>query len=327
MLVAVPDVGVVALGVARGVGFLDRAPRGGVVAGDGQPQRRTVGVGNLLLDEPLAERTAADDRSAVVVLQRSGEDFARRGASLVDEHRQVEVGGTARAVAVLFDALVVAVFGIDDQFVGGQELVGDGDRLVEEPARIAPQVEDQFAHSLRAERRERFEQFGVRGAGELVQFDEGDVAGEHQCRREAADRDLVAHDRHLHQFVDAAPFEAQPHLRAAFAAQPAHDLALGDLLSGHQRIVDAHDAVARHDARLVARPRRNDVQHDHRVGGHVEYHADAVEFAVERFVDFGHLRGGDVDRVGVEFRNDDGQRPFDERIDGHRVDVLRLDER
>ena len=77
MLVAVPDVGVVALGVARGVGFLDRAPRGGVVAGDGQPQRRTVGVGNLLLDEPLAERTAADDRSAVVVLQRSGEDFAR----------------------------------------------------------------------------------------------------------------------------------------------------------------------------------------------------------------------------------------------------------
>ena len=284
MLVAVPDVGVVALGVARGVGFLDRAPRGGVVAGDGQPQRRTVGVGNLLLDEPLAERTAADDRSAVVVLQRSGEDFARRGASLVDEHRQVEVGGAARAVAVLFDALVVAVFGIDDQFVGGQELVGDGDRLVEEPARIAPQVEDQFAHSLRAERRERFEQFGVRGAGELVQFDEGDVAGEHQCRREAADRDLVAHDRHLHQFVDAAPFEAQPHLR-------------------------------------------DDVQHDHRVGGHVEYHADAVEFAVERFVDFGHLRGGDVDRVGVEFRNDDGQRPFDERIDGHRVDVLRLDER
>ena len=77
VLVAVPQIGVVAFEVSGRVGLLDRSSRRSIITCDGEPQCRPVGIRDLLLHQSLSEGAAADDRSPVVVLQRSGKNLTR----------------------------------------------------------------------------------------------------------------------------------------------------------------------------------------------------------------------------------------------------------
>ena len=55
------------------------APVGREVLADRDVERAAVGERLLLLEDALAERVRADDRRAVVVLQRGGDDLRGRG--------------------------------------------------------------------------------------------------------------------------------------------------------------------------------------------------------------------------------------------------------
>ena len=58
------------------------AARGREVLADGDVERAAVGELADLLEDALAERARADDRRAVAVLQRAGDDLrGRRGAA------------------------------------------------------------------------------------------------------------------------------------------------------------------------------------------------------------------------------------------------------
>ena len=205
--VTVPKIFFIPQRIAVGVGFLDRATCGSIVACDGEPQGRTVGIGYLPLYESFAERAASDDRTPVVVLQRSGQNFAGGGAEFVDQHRQGQLLDRAVSVAHFVRAVVAPVFGIDDQLVGRQEFVGDADCLVEETAGIAPQVEDQSLHTLCLEVVQGGDELVVRGDGELGEFDVADAVGQHEGRFEAFDRNGAARHFDLDWFCDSLPFE------------------------------------------------------------------------------------------------------------------------
>ena len=90
--VAAHDVHLVVVLVAVDIGFLYRAARRGIIACHRKAQGRTVGVRYLMLHQTLAERAAADDGAAVVVLTAPARISPRRGAALVDKHRQRDVG-------------------------------------------------------------------------------------------------------------------------------------------------------------------------------------------------------------------------------------------
>ena len=75
-VVAVYQVVVVSCGVATGVGLLDVAASGGVVAGDGEADHGFVGQGDGALHEALAEGATADDDAAIPVLNGTGDDLA-----------------------------------------------------------------------------------------------------------------------------------------------------------------------------------------------------------------------------------------------------------
>ena len=325
--VTVPKILLVVRVIPDRVGLLDRAARGRIVARRGQPQGRSVAVRYLTLYETLAERTTTNNRTTVVVLQRSGENFARRGASLVDQHHDLHVLRRAFAVGVFAQLLVTAVLGVDDQLALVQKLVGHGDRLIEEPAGIAPQVENQFRHPFGAQRRQRLAEFVESGPRELPQLDVPHAVGDAEGRFDAPDGNDAAHDLDLDQIGDALPFETETDRRAARSAQHFDDVVLGNLTPGDKRIADLDNAVPGLDAGLVARALRNDVQHDDRVGGHVEDHADAVELPFERFVQSLHFRGGDIDRMGVQLLDQHRNDVFGERVHRHRVDILVLDQR
>ena len=223
--------------------------------------------------------------------------------------------------------LVMAVLSIDDQLLLVQEFVGDQNRLIEIAARIAPEVEDQFGDAFRPQRSQRLLHLRGGGAGELPQFDVTDAVGDAECRFDALDRNLVAYDIDADQLADSLPSESEVHCRAARTAQFLHHVALRNLLSRHERVVDLDDAVAGLDSGLVARSLRDDVQHDHRVGGHVEDHADAVELALQRFVQLLHLGSRNVDRMRIQLLDQQRYDMFGQRIHRHRIDILVLDQR
>ena len=222
---------------------------------------------------------------------------------------------------------MAAVFGVDDQLPLVQELVGHGDRLVEESARIAPEVEDQLRDPLGAQRGQRPAELVVSRPGELPQLDITHAVGDAEGRFDAPDRDHAALNVDRHQSGDALPPDAQVHRRTARSAQHLHDVVLGNLAPGDHRIADLDDPVAGLDAGLVAGALRNDVQHDHRVGSHVEDHADTVELPFERFVQRLHLRSGDVDRMGVELLDQQRNDMLGEGVHRHGIDILILDQR
>ena len=121
---------------------LDRAARRRVVARRGQPQRAVaVAERDDGLHRALAEGARAEDGRALVVLQRAGDDFRRRGRAAVDQHDdRLAVGDVARARRVALRLVGVAAAGRDD-LAALEEGVGDRDRLVEQAARIVAQVE------------------------------------------------------------------------------------------------------------------------------------------------------------------------------------------
>ena len=307
--------------------LLDGAARGRVVAGRGQPDGRTVRKWYLLLDEPLSVGAAADYRGAVVVLQSPGEYLARGGAVLVDEHGQLYILIAPFPVAVLLHPVAVAVFRIDDEPAVGEEFVRHADGLSEVTARIAAQVDYQFAHPFPAEFAEGAYHFVVGVLREGGDAQETDVGSEHVGGIHAFHRYLVAHDGDGNEVVYSLALDGYRYLRTARSAQHLHHVVHRKFPSGHERVVDADYPVAVLYARLLARPLRNDIQYDDGIGGHVERDAYAVEFPFERHVYLGQFRGGDIDRVGVEVPHEVGHQRLHERVGTYRVHVVAVYQR
>ena len=94
------------------------------------------------LHRALAERARADDGRPLVVLQRAGDDLGGRGRAAVDQHDDLlAVGDVARTRVGALRLLQAAALGQHDGALV-EEVVGDGDRLVEQAAGIVAQVDD-----------------------------------------------------------------------------------------------------------------------------------------------------------------------------------------
>src|SRR5579864_327480 len=122
---------------------LDRLAGRRVVARRGQAQRAIAAAErNDGLHRSLAERAGADQRRALVVLQRAGDDFRRRSRAAIDQDdERLALGEVARMRRAALGFLGVAAAGRDD-LAALEERVGDRDRLLQEPARIVAQVDD-----------------------------------------------------------------------------------------------------------------------------------------------------------------------------------------
>ena len=83
-----------------------------------------------------------------MILQRAGHDLRRAGRSAIYQHHEWKLrpnlGGTIREVAI---RITSAAAHADDPLSWIQEEVGHGDPLIEKPARVSAQVEDQRTHA------------------------------------------------------------------------------------------------------------------------------------------------------------------------------------
>ena len=131
------------------------------------------------LDKTLAETRFADDQSAIVILQRAGNNFRCAGALRIDQNhqwesvvgvqllRRVRTVGTSRAAARL-----------DDQLSLLQEGFANFDGFLKQSARIAAKIENQAIEFFRvalsqfiAKFFQRIAQFLAGRFGKAIEFD------------------------------------------------------------------------------------------------------------------------------------------------------------
>ncbi len=141
---------------------LDQAAARRIVPGGRQAEGRTVLQVELALHEPLAERGLADDQSPVPILHRTGDDLARRGGPVVHQHHQ---GNVRKPPGARGNILVVEFrppsFGVDDLPPLRHQLVDHLERLLQVPAGIPAQIEDEPLHPGGAQLGHRLEEFIV----------------------------------------------------------------------------------------------------------------------------------------------------------------------
>ena len=101
-----------------------------------------------LLDKSLTEGTAADDGTAVIVLDGTGKNLAGRGRPFVNQHHKGYLLVGAAAIAAILLTLGTATLGIDDELATREELVSHLDSRAQVAPSIAAQVNDEIGNAL-----------------------------------------------------------------------------------------------------------------------------------------------------------------------------------
>ena len=157
---------------------LDRPSGGRVVARRRQAERAVLAERHDRLNRALAERPGADQRGALVILQRARDDLRRRGRTAVDQHHErlaagevaarprVDSLGFVRRPAAGRHDLALVDEGIDDV-----------DRLVEQAARVVAQIKDVALELVRRDFRMEFVHRRLQAVGRLLgELGDADVA-------------------------------------------------------------------------------------------------------------------------------------------------------
>ena len=128
----------------------DQATAGREVAGRRQRQPGALAHAIDRLHQRLAESRLTDDVGTIVILQRTGHDFEALALLRLTSTTigQVQMVAVVHRPVVLI-GVVHAAARVDDHRALWHEPVGDANRLIELPAGIAAQIEDEALHPLR----------------------------------------------------------------------------------------------------------------------------------------------------------------------------------
>ena len=269
-------VAIVVIVVKRNVAVvaLNQAPAGRVVARRGQSQSGIFRQRIHGLYESFAEGDFADDQAAVMILNRSGNDFGGGGGRAVDQHHD---GIIFAAVAVLRDVALLggcaAVMG-NDQLTPLQEFVRHANAFAEQASGIAAQIEDQALQI--AELIKRVGDLVFRGFVEAADVHVADAGLDQEMNVNAITRNLVADQRELHWFLDAFARDADVDGGAFGSLEQIGDVAGAHVLGGFA--VDGNDHVAGMNAGFIGGCPHEGEDHDDLVVAWSHGHAYAVVF-------------------------------------------------
>ena len=265
--------------VGRDAHLLDRDVARREVLRDRELERGAVVVVVEHLHGALAEGRAADDHGAVEVLERAGDDLRGAGAALVDEHRhRHRLGRFTVGLGALGLALLAShTDGGDDGAVVDED-VGDLDGLIEQPARIAAQVQQDGLCALLAQLRQRVDQVIGGVALEVLDRHVGDVALE-QARLDASNRDAIARE-HVALRDRGGALDPDHHLGLGLATQ-ARD-GLGERHVDGRFVVDLGDAIAALEAGARGGRRLDRLDDGEMALADADHDAEAAELAAGR---------------------------------------------
>ncbi len=185
-----------------------------------------------------------------MILNGPGDDLGGGGASAIDEDHERHIEVRARAVR---DVVVVrpvgAAAGVDDERALLQELVGDGDRLVQEPAGVVPEVQHELLRALHLEFHEVLVQLVLGGFREIGDAQIADVVLQEERVEDASEVDLVANDGEIERLVVARPRDGDGDFASFRTAKALHRVV--ELHTAGLFAFDLRDHVARADAEAI----------------------------------------------------------------------------
>ena len=245
-----------------------------------------------------------------MILQRARHDLGRRGRAAVDQDDDRLVLGEVAGARIE----PLGFFGIAAarryDLALFQERIGHRDGLIEQPAGIVAQVDDEaleLVAGLGGEIGDRLLQALGGLLVELGDADEADIVLETRAHRAHADD--VARDRHLDRLVLALAHDLELDLGVHRAAHLLDRLVEGQPL--HRLVVEMGDDVVGHDPGLRRRgfvDRRHDLD---QAVLHGDLDAEAAELAAGLHLHVAEALGIHVARMRIE----PGQHAVDRRFD------------
>jgi len=203
------------------------------------------------LHRPFAKARLAHHQTRVVVLDRSGDDFAGRGRGSVDHHHGRHlVVNLAAGLAV--EAVILAAqapLGEDDEVVFFQEELAHTLGRVEQATGVETQVQDQALHTGRRQFVQLGAHFVLGRAGKVLDPDIADVT-DHEAVGHAFNLDDVAGDGERQRVLHARTLDGDVDLGARLAAQQLHCLTTGEIPA--RFALDLDDLIATLDAHVVS---------------------------------------------------------------------------
>ena len=300
MLIALIQFKGVVFHVALHIRLLDAAAGRREIVGYGETHHRAILKLNGALHESLAERAAAYDLPAVLILNGSRYDFGSRSAEFIDQHHHLALEQMTVALSPGFLLRHGASLRIDDQVALVEKLVGHLYGSLEIAASILLKVEDEILHALPLQSLHRLHELIVGGKPETADADVAHLRPNHIIAVNGLHGNLVSHDLENKPLADAAAHHAQLHPCPLGAAEPPHDFLLAHLDACNQRVVDRDDTIAGHDADLLGRAFQDGLNDEQRILHEIELNADAVEGAVQGLRHFLGLLLGGIRGVGIE---------------------------
>ena len=312
--------------VAHGIGLLDAAARRSVVAGGGKTDDAAIGELHLLLHKALAKRAAADDGTAVIVLDGAGKDFGRRGRALIDKHHKRYVLVAAATIGEELLPGLLAALGIYYQTVLGQELVGHLHSRLEIAAGVVAQVYHEIGEPALRELGQRDEQLGIGGLREFLHADVAGLVVEHIGGGNALLGDVATRDGKGMDHLGAIAHHAYLDLGVLGALEPVHGLFLGHYLTHKRLAIHAHNLVACQNAGLFGGTVLDDALDVNSVLSDDKLDTDTRERTLQVVGGSLCLLGIDIHRVRVELGENLRDSHIHQRVDVDLVYILVADD-
>ena len=213
------------------------------------------------LYESLAVSAGSDDGGTVQVLQRTGNDFRRRGGTGIhqDDEGDFQVHGIGRGLVFLPGTLGLSLGGHDHGTLGNEQ-GNDVHRFAHDAAAVAAEIQHQALHSLRFEGMVAVADSLAHPFGELGQEDVSVAVVQHAHIFHGGEGDAFAGDGDVDGFTRlpgsavAQFLHAENDLGARLAAHLVGALLGGESMGAHS--VDGLDLIAADEAGLRRRRAR-----------------------------------------------------------------------
>ena len=218
------DIMGIVLTVALLVWLLDASSGRSVVMRNGKTNHRTVLKLYRALHQSLTEGAATDDRGAVVVLHGSRDNLCCRGRILIYEDAELQILQLAASVRLIFHAILRLALGIYNKVVLAEQLVGDVDGSLQISTSVVLEVENETLHAGTLQGVCGCDKLAVRRGTERSDADVAHVRTNHIICVQRVDGYFGAGNGEMEHLLHATAHDTKADLRAALAAQTAHDV-------------------------------------------------------------------------------------------------------
>ena len=232
------------------VWLLNASTRRRIIMRDCQTNHATIWKINGTLNESFTERSPTYNRTSILVLKSTRNDFGSRSRILVYQSVNLTIQQATISLRPKFLTRSAPSFRIDNQIVSLQKLISYHDGSLHQSTAILLQVDDEVFHSCFLQGIHTRHKLIVSSGTKATDTDITNCWANHIYGIYGLHGNLIARNDKLQLTRNATTDNPQIHFRAFLSTQSAHDFLFRHLHASNGSIVYGYDAVASDDSNL-----------------------------------------------------------------------------